>query len=63
MSLLRRNWYLVYTPESTPDEAALARACAKKKLPPPKARKEIFVSYISPIHYNAIAALNETAGV
>ena len=51
------NWYLVYTPESPPDERALAQACAKRNLRPPKARKEIFISYVSPIHYNAIAAL------
>ena len=51
------NWYLVYTPESTPDETALAQACARKRLAAPKAKKEVFVSYISPIHYNAIAAL------
>ena len=51
------NWYLVYTPESLPDEAELAQVCAAYGLAPPKSKKEVFVNYISPIHYNAIAAL------
>ena len=50
------NWYLVYQPDTTPDADALAALCAKKGLVPPRAKKEIFVSYISPIHYNAVAA-------
>ena len=51
------NWYLVYNPDDQPDESALARKCAERGLRPPKPQKQIFVSYISPIHYNAIAAV------
>jgi len=50
------NWYLVYTPETPPDEQVLAKACAKYRLKPPKQNKEVFINYISPIHYNAIEA-------
>ena len=51
--------YLVYTPEShtVSDDATLAAACAKARLPPPKKEKAIFINYISPIHYNAVAAM------
>ena len=50
------NWYLVYTPESKPDDAALAQACAKRSVPQPRLGKEVFISYVSPVHYNAIAS-------
>ena len=50
------NWYLVYRPEAQPDRAALQALCAKKKLRPPREAKEVFITYISPVHYNAIAA-------
>jgi len=51
------NWYLVYTPDAPPDQTALAAACARQRLRPPKPSKEIFINYISPIHYNAIKAV------
>jgi hypothetical protein len=53
----RANWYLVYTPEAQPDVDALAAECEKNGLTPPKQKKEVFINYISPIHYNAVAAL------
>ncbi|KAL1500488.1 hypothetical protein AB1Y20_013145 [Prymnesium parvum] len=48
------NWYLVYSPETTEiDEATVA---CPKGWNPPRFGKQIFLSYISPIHYNAIVA-------
>jgi hypothetical protein len=38
------NWYLVYTPETPPDEQVLAKACAKYRLKPPKQNKEVFIN-------------------
>ena len=52
------NWYLKYTPDTPPDEEVIARACAKKGLKMPKKAKEIFVCYISPIHYNAVVPMD-----
>ena len=49
------NWYLVYNPEADRNEGDLAKRCGA--LGVPTQQKEIFVSYISPIHYNAIRAL------
>lgn len=46
------NWYLVYHPESTEIDDNIATAPKGLSLPP--VGKEVFVSYISPIHYNAI---------
>ena len=51
------NWYLVYTPDSPADEASLSKICAKGKVKRPPPRKEVFINYISPIHYNAICAV------
>ena len=52
-----QNWYLVYRPDSPPEPASVAQLCEKNKLPTPKPGKDIFINYISPIHYNAVAAL------
>jgi len=49
------NWYLHYTPELQTVDPEVARAPKGGKLPP--LRKQIFLSYISPIHYNAVVAL------
>lgn len=54
------NWYLVYTPEApAPEEvcALVGQACRSSKLPQPPSGKEVFINYISPIHYNAVAPL------
>lgn len=48
------NWYLKYEPESGDDRPTPPVPRGVKK--PPRAGKEVFLSYISPIHYNAIVA-------
>mmetsp|Transcript_58242 Transcript_58242/g.154845 ORF Transcript_58242/g.154845 Transcript_58242/m.154845 type:complete len:148 (+) Transcript_58242:76-519(+) len=48
------NWYLVYSPETTEVNAKVAavpRGCAL-----PQKGKQVFLSYISPVHYNAVVA-------
>ena len=52
--------YLVYTPEAPPPDAVAAivtKHCTKHRLDRPPASKEVFINYISPIHYNAVAPL------
>ena len=46
------NWYLVYQPESEP----LRSLPLPKDAAAPRCGKEVFISYISPIHYNAVQA-------
>ena len=45
-----QNWYLVYTPESSDDVEMLLPAGVKA---PPK-NKDVYLSYVSPIHYNSV---------
>ena len=49
------NWYIVYRPEDLVQTGRVPRGV---KPPPPG--KETFLSYISPVHYNAICAARET---
>jgi hypothetical protein len=54
-----QNWYLVYTPEAPPPpqvKALVTKLCASARLREPKPQKEVFINYISPIHYNAVCA-------
>ena len=48
------NWYLVYTPDTMEVEKGIALSPDSIKLP--KIGKQVFLAYISPIHYNAIVA-------
>jgi len=49
------NWYLVYEPEDTSDPDPKIAICPRGHQMPPKG-KQVFLSYVSPIHYNAIVA-------
>ena len=48
------NWYLVYSPE-TPDTQLPEGAVPEDYQAPPQG-KEVFISYVSPVHYNAVVA-------
>ena len=54
------NWYLAYSPETEEARDAAVALCPKG-FELPKPRKQIFLSYISPIHYNAIIAITVSA--
>merc|ERR1712039_87522 len=49
------NWYLVYQPEE-PGSLDKKVAVCPKGLPLPQPGKQVFLSYISPVHYNAVVA-------
>ena len=56
------NWYLVYTPEAPPPDevcALVGQRCRGSKRPQPPSGKEVFINYISPIHYNAVSPLGK----
>lgn len=54
-----QNWYLVYQPESK-DSRDLSIAVCPKGVDLPKIGKQVFLSYVSPIHYNSIIAMKQT---
>jgi len=55
------NWYLVYQPESQDQDRADPKvALCPKGCEPPKLGKQIFLSYVSPIHYNSIISSSKS---
>jgi len=47
------NWYLVYQPQTIEGHDPDIAACPKGK-ERPKPGKQVFLSYVSPVHYNSI---------
>jgi len=52
-----KNWYLVYTPEGSASKSDSPPTPAGVPAPPPG--KQVFLAYVSPVHYNAIVAVRE----
>lgn len=50
-----QNWYLVYEPHDTNAFDPNNAICPKGHAMPPKG-KQVFLTYVSPIHYNAVVA-------
>lgn len=52
------NWYLVYQSETSSVDPAVAVCPPKKSLPRPG--KQVFLAYVSPVHYNSIVRKKQT---
>jgi hypothetical protein len=48
----KEHWYLIYEPLKSKQSGGIR--CCPEGLSPPKRGKRLFLSYISPIHYNAL---------